>query len=141
MTTTDAPHLPLVGASNDFLERRLRLYMTQDEIATEAGMNRDTVSAIQGGGGSAKKRRDLDEALTRLEEEGRIPPFAPPAPAEVVPAPRPAEPEAAPVDTIRLTFHDVFGVGEIIAEGPSDKPDELVAAVAKLLAETRAKEQ
>lgn len=42
-------------------------------------------------------------------------------------------------DPIRLTFHDVYGVGEIIAEGPGDKPDELVAAVVKLLAELRAK--
>jgi transcriptional regulator with XRE-family HTH domain len=41
-------------------------------------------------------------------------------------------------EPIRLTFHDIFGVGEIIAEGPADKPDELIAAVTKLIAELRA---
>lgn len=46
---------------------------------------------------------------------------------------------AKAAEPIRLTFHDVYGIGEIIAEGPADRPDELVAAVAKLLADIRAK--
>lgn len=44
-------------------------------------------------------------------------------------------------EPLRFTFHDIYGVGELIVEGPVDRPDELVAAVAKLLAQIRDKGQ
>ena len=129
MNEQNAADLPPVGVR--FRQRRERLHMTQDEVATEAGVNRDTVSAIEKGAGSARKRREVEEALTRLEEAAGLRPIEEPEP-EV------EESEAKP-DAIRLTFHNVYGIGEIIAEGPGDKPDELVAAVVKLLAEIRDK--
>jgi hypothetical protein len=42
---------------------------------------------------------------------------------------------------LRFTFHDVYGIGELIVEGPVDHPDELVASITKLLAEIRGKAQ
>ena len=39
----------------------------------------------------------------------------------------------APAGPIKLTLHGVYGVDEIIVEGPVDRPDELAEAVGKIL--------
>lgn len=43
------------------------------------------------------------------------------------------EGQAATSGPIRLTLHGVYGVDEIIVEGPVDHPDELAEAVGKIL--------
>lgn len=126
MTLEDAADWPVVTGDR-FRERRERLNLTQAEVAEEAGLKSyETVSAVEKGKGSLPSRRRVEEALTRLEDEQGLNAQPPAQPADEV--------SASP---IRLTFHDVFGVGEIIAEGPGDKPEELIAAVTQLLAELR----
>lgn len=41
---------------------------------------------------------------------------------------------------IRFTLHNVYGVGEVIAEGPPENREELVELLAKLLRDLRAEE-
>jgi transcriptional regulator with XRE-family HTH domain len=128
MSLDDGANWSVVTGDN-FRDRRIHLNLTQAEVAEEAGLKSyETVGAVERGEGSPTSRRRIDQALSRLE-------------AEVGAHAQAAEPEAAKPDPgaspIRLTFHDVFGIGEIIAEGPADKPDELIAAVTKLMAELR----
>lgn len=126
MTLEDEADWRLVTGER-FRERRDRLGLTQSEVAEEAGIKSyETVGAVERGEGSPASRRRIEEALTRLEDEQGTHAQE----AEQSPAEETAEP-------IRLTFRDVYGVGEIIAEGPADKGDELIAAVTKLLAEMR----
>ena len=105
---------------------------TIGDLAGRAGLNRDTVSAVLRGGGSRTSRRRVDDALTEMEAEAGLPPWSDQEPAEA-----PRQPAAEP---IRVTFHEVFGIGEIIIEGPADKPDDLVEAIGKLLDEVRRRE-
>lgn len=113
------------GLVDDFRERRLRLAMNQDEVGVEAEMHRDTVSAIEGGGGSPVKRRKLDQALTRLEADAGLPALhevASSAPAAEVP---PA--------VIRLTVEGVYGAKALIVEGPVESLPELEAMVDRIM--------
>ena len=113
---------------DQFKARRTAIGLSVSALAKRANVDRGSLANLEDG----KPVRDttvaqIDKTLTELEVElGMDVP-------SVVEAPE------APSTPIRLTFHDVFGVGEIIAEGPSDKPDELIAAVTKLLAELREK--
>lgn len=103
--------------------------MNQDEIAAEAGMHRDTVGAIESGGGSPGKRRALDEALTRLEAEATLPPLGESqltAPAAVT-----SEPQM-----IEFEVSGDFGV-RVVVKGPVDSAAELEASVARLIREMR----
>ena len=105
--------------------RRLALGMSVRSLATLADVDRGQLAQFEAGKSHPQAHwvSRVAGALDRAEAETEPPP-----------KPEVAETPAAP---IRLTFHDVFGVGEIIAEGPADKPDELIAAVSKLLAELR----
>lgn len=63
----------------------------------------------------------LEAALDRLEEE--------------------INPEGGtdtPAHLLRFTLHNVYGVGEIIAEGPPEDREEIVESLAKLLRDIRA---
>ncbi len=89
------------------------------EFADASGIDREALGKAEKGQGSLGTIERAEAWLDRMDEEtGHDEPST---------------------DPIRLTFHDVYGIGEIIAEGPGDRPDELVAAVVKLLAEIRAK--
>lgn len=89
------------------------------EFAEASGVSREALTAAEKGQGSAATYERVEAWLGRMEEEtGQD------------------EPTSEP---LRFTFHDVYGVGELIVEGPVDRPDELVAAVTKLLAEIRDK--
>lgn len=114
-------------------ERRKSLGMPATRLAKEAEVSREHLSAVENGHKTPTPEwvRRVELAMKRyaLEtgqeyEDGE----------SVTEEPAMSEP-------IRLTFHDIYGVGEIIAEGPGDKPDELVAAVVKLLDEIRRKGQ
>lgn len=93
------------------------------EFAEASGISREALTAAEKGSGSAATYDRADAWLDRIEEETGH-----------------DEPSTEP---IRFTFHDIhsdtFDIGELIVEGPVDRPDELVAAVAKLLAEIRTK--
>lgn len=100
--------------------RRLALGIKSIREFKEAtGISREALTAIEKGEGSDASMDRAEAWLDRMEEETGH--------------------DAPSSDPIRLTFHDVYGIGEIIAEGPSDNPEALVAAVAQLLAEIRAK--
>lgn len=112
--------------------RRKALGMQAGRLSAMAEVSREHLSAVENG-----HKTPTDEWIRRVElamdryaretgqEESDV--------AEVV-----TEPSAEP---LRFTFHDVFGIGEIIVEGPVDRPDEIVASIAKLLAEIRGKAQ
>lgn len=108
--------------------RREHLGMTASNLAELAKVDRGKLRKFEDGTDEPSERwmRGVERALDDFEAEVGY------NPGEVE-----AEATAVVAEPIRLTFHDVFGIGEIIAEGPGDKPDELVAAVAKLLAELR----
>lgn len=87
------------------------------EFAEASGVSREALTAAEKGQGSAATYDRAEAWLSRMEEETGH-----------------DEPSSEP---LRFTFHDVFGIGEIIVEGPADRPDELVASIAKLLDEIR----
>lgn len=107
--------------------RRVAIGLSVAALAKRAGVDRGSLSALEEG----RSVRDttvaqVERALSDLEHElGMDVP-------SVVTSPTDAEPEP-----LRFTFHDVYGIGELIVEGPVDRPDEIVAAVAKLLADIR----
>lgn len=118
---------------SEFRERRLRLRLNQDEIAEEAGMHRDTVGAIEAGGGSAKKRRQLDEALTRLEDEGGLPPLAIAEDTSESPKVTGVAPVSDAPGLIRIKVEGMYGADAIVVEGPVDNPEAVAAAVHAIL--------
>lgn len=93
------------------------------EFADASGISREALTAAERGQGSAGTYERAEAWLTGFEEENGH--------------------DEPSIDPIRFTFHDIhsdtYSIGELIVEGPVDHPDELVAAVAKLLAEIRAK--
>jgi len=119
---------------SEFRERRLRLKMTQEEVAVEADLNRDTVSAIEAGKGGLKSRRQLDDALTRLEDEGGLPPLTV-AESDEIPRSAPTEPETSrtPVPMIRFTVEGVYGAKALVVEGPVENLPELEEAVDRIM--------
>lgn len=84
------------------------------EFAEATGVDRAALTKAEAGQGSTATYERVEAWLDRHEEETG---------------------HDEPAEPLRFTLHDVFGVGEIIVEGPADHPDELVQAVAKLLAE------
>jgi DNA-binding XRE family transcriptional regulator len=112
-------------------QRRKSLGMSATRLADWAEVSREHLSAVENGHKTptAEWVRRVELAMDRYAQET---------------GQGADEPEAAGSgvsEHIRLTFHDIYGIGEIIAEGPGDKPDELVAAVVKLLDEIRRKGQ
>lgn len=101
---------------HDIKTRRLALGIKSvREFAEATGLDRGALGKAEAGEGSVATMERAEAWLDKMEAETGH-----------------DEPSSEP---IRLTFHDVYGIGEIIAEGPADRPDELVAAVAKLFAE------
>lgn len=89
------------------------------EFAEASGIDREALGKAEKGTGSDGTLDRAEAWLDRFEEE--------------------AGHDAPSDEPLRFTFHDVYGIGELIVEGPVDRPDELVEAVGKLLAEIRAK--
>jgi len=101
--------------------RRERMSWDKKPFAIRAGMNRGTLDRIEADDPTVRATTyaQAERALDALAEELGF---------DDIPE-DPTEP-AAP---IKLTFHDVYGIGEIIVEGPVDRPDELTEAVSKIL--------
>lgn len=102
-------------------DRRLRLGIKSvREFAKASGISREALTAVEEGAGSQASMERAEAWLDRMEAEtGHDEPVREP---------------------LRFTFHDVYGIGELIVEGPVEHPDELVAAVARLLADIRSKD-
>lgn len=121
-----SPEWTTVGS--EYRERRLRLKMTQEEVAVEADLNRDTVSAIEAGKGGMKSRRQLDDALTRLEDEAGYPALSV--------AEGDAEEDAQPPATaglIRFKVEGVYGAKALVVEGPVENLAELEEMVDRVM--------
>lgn len=108
--------------------RRTAIGMSVAALAKRAGVDRGSLAALEDG----RHVRDttvaaIDKTLSDLEHEMGMD-----VPSQVAPV----EPNDKP-EPLRFTFRDIYGVGELIVEGPVDRPDELIASVAKLLAEIR----
>lgn len=96
------------------------------EFAEASGISRDALGPAENGRASSGTYERAEAWLDRMEAEtGHDEPVE----------------SSTSREPIRLTFHDVFGIGEIIAEGPSDRPDELVATVSRLLEEIRGQQK
>lgn len=106
--------------------RRERLAASQGEVAEEAGVNRDTVSAVEHGSASAKSRRLVGDALSRMEEEANLSPYGQPVVERV-----------GPIDgaagLIRVEVPNLYGGEALVVEGPVDNPEALAAAVDALM--------
>lgn len=89
------------------------------EFAAATGIDRETLAKAERGQASAATMERAEAWLTGMEETTGH-----------------DEPSREP---IRVVVRDVEGIGEIIVEGPVDRPDELVAAVRKLVDELRKK--
>lgn len=121
----DFPVMDNRGRGSEIKRRRLALGISGIRPFAEAtGRDRQTLTRVEAGDErvSAATLDWLEAWLDRQEEENGL-----------------AENGIGEVSPIRVTFHDVTtsSIGEIIVEGPSDQPDELVATIARLLAEVR----
>lgn len=111
-----------VVTGDRFRERRMKLNLTQAELAAEAGIKSyETVGAVERGEGSPTSRRRIDDALTRLEAEVGI---HAPAPVEQPPAGQP--------HLIEFEVTGDFGV-RVVVKGPVENAAELEASVARLI--------
>lgn len=138
MTTTHATESVTMS---DFGEtarlRRERLRATQDEVAEAAGVNRDTVGAVEAGKGSARSRGKVDDALTAMEAEAGFTSIAAPTPPTI---PAPAPPSERVPHLVRIEVKNVYGASAIVVEGPVEDLPALEAAVDRIM-RRRAAEQ
>ncbi len=123
MSADQPDSIPVSDAADRARMRRERLALTQGEVADEAGVNRDTVSAVEHGQSSAKSRRLVLDALTRMEEEAGLSPLGD------EPLVRRVEPVAGAPGLLRVEVPNMYGGKALIIEGSSDDPEGLAAAV------------
>ena len=118
-----------VSSEGDIVRRRReRLGMHKGELAEAAGVNRDTLAAIEAGEGFRRvSLTKIERALDAAEQEAGIgtPPLETPAPSE------PATPH---VVTIRSSRGDI----DVVVSGPIEDIDKLAATVERLLRSERA---
>lgn len=123
MNADDPTESPLVSDSGGIVRaRRERLGASQSEVAEQAGVNRDTVSAVEHDQASARSRRIVADALTRMEAEAGLPPYGEPLVQRVAPV------EGA-AGLLRVEVPGLHGASAIVVEGPVDNPEALAAAV------------
>ena len=122
MTTSDPTESTPVTDGALVRARRERLGASQGEVADQAGVNRDTVSAVEHGTASAKSRRIVGDALTRMEEEAGMPPYGAPAVERVAPIEGSSQ-------LLRIEVPGLHGAQAIVVEGPVDNPEAIAAAV------------
>lgn len=88
--------------------------LRQFHLAT--GRDRDTLARVEAGTASETTMDWVEQWLDRREAGGRVEPAAP--------------------GPVRVTLHDVYGVGEVIFDGAAS-PDEMAAYVRALMNELR----
>jgi hypothetical protein len=83
-------------------------------------VRRALLAKAEGGDASDASYLKIELVLDRLEEEiGQD------------------SPEDTPHGQLKFTLHNVYGIGEVIAEGPPEARDEIVESLAKLLRDIR----
>jgi transcriptional regulator with XRE-family HTH domain len=125
LTTSGANLRPVTNEDRgrEITRRRLALGLNNvSQFAEATGRDRQTITRVEQGVASDQTYDWIEAWLTRIEEETGL-----------------DEPTPVAASPIRVTFHDVTtsSIGEIIVEGPSDQPDELIATIARLLSEVR----
>lgn len=105
--------------------RRERLGVSQGEVAAEAGVNRDTVSAVEHDQASARSRRIVLETLTRMEDEAGLPPYGEPLVERITPI--------EGTTLLRVEVPNLHGGQALVVEGSADDPEALAAAVDALM--------
>jgi transcriptional regulator with XRE-family HTH domain len=110
--------------------RRERLRATQDEVADAAGVNRDTVGAVEAGKGSNRSRGKIDDALSAMEAEAGLTGVVPLGPPQV---PSPATSSENAPKVVRIEVPNMYGGDAIIVEGPIEHPEVLEAMVDRLM--------
>jgi transcriptional regulator with XRE-family HTH domain len=125
MNTSDPTESDLVSDGELVRARRERLGASQGEVAEQAGVNRDTVSAVEHGTASGKSRKLVAAALTRMEEEAGLPPVS-----QLVERIAPVE---GATGLLRVQVPGVHGAEALVVEGPVDDPEALAAAVDAIL--------
>ena len=125
MNDDQSDSLSVSDAGDRVQMRRERLGASQGEVAEQAGVNRDTVSAVEHGKSSAKSRRLVTDALTRMEEEAGLAPIG----EESHPLVRRVAPVEGAPQLIRIEVPGVHGAKAIVVEGPVDNPEAMAEAV------------
>lgn len=126
MSDTDPTESTPVTDGSLARARRERLGASQGEVAEQAGVNRDTVSAVEHGTASAKSRRLVADTLTRMEEEAGLPPYGEPLVERIAPI-------EGTAGLLRVEVPGLHGGQAIVVEGPVDNPEALAAAVDALM--------
>lgn len=125
MNDDTSDSLSVSDAGDRVRMRRERLGASQEDVAESAGVNRDTVRAVERGESSAKSRRLVADALTRMEEEAGLD-----LPGEEThPLVRRVAPVEGAPQLIRIEVPGVHGAKAIVVEGPVDNPEALAEAV------------
>lgn len=104
-------------------QRRLDLGIkSHHDLWKLSGIDRQAISNAEKGVGSNQTLDRLEAFFRGYEEET-------------------GHDDPEPGAPLRVVMRDVYGMGEIIVEGPVDHPDELVEAVGRLLSEIRNRSQ
>lgn len=102
------------GRGAQFEPRRKALGISNlRQFALATGRDRDTLARAEAGTASKTTMDWVDAWLTAREADRAG--------------------ATAPDEPLRLTLHGVYGIEEIIVEGPVDRPDELADAVGRIL--------
>lgn len=101
-------------------ERRERLGMDKKELATEAGVNRNTLAAIESGESfNRTSLAKIERALERLELEAGLDAPAAQAPTEQ--------------DLVEFRVEGVLGVQAVVVRGPVRDVREFEGSIARIL--------
>lgn len=104
-------------------ERRERLGLDKKSLAEQAGVNRNTLAAIESGDSfNRSSLAKIERVLSDLEREAGI--DAPPAKEEQR-------------DLMEIRAEGVYGIQSIVVGGPVSDRDELVETIARLIERVR----
>lgn len=124
MNDDQSDSLSVSDAGDRVQMRRERLGATQEDVAEYAGVNRDTVRAVERGESSAKSRRLVTDALTRMEEEAGLDLVG----EETHPLVRRVAPVEGAPQLIRIEVPTLHEGKAIVIEGTPDVDPEVLAA-------------
>lgn len=123
MNADHADSLSVSDAGERVRMRRERLGASQEEVAEQAGVNRDTVGAVERGKSSAKSRRLVTDALVQMEEDAGLPPIG------EEPLVRRVEMIEGASQLARIEVPTLHEGRAIVVEWPVSDPEGLAAAV------------
>ena len=124
MARKDRADLPDMNTEGSQVRaRRERLGMGIKDLATEAGVSRDTLSDLESGTKDFRQATlyKVQRALDRIESESGID------------APPPGEGGEARPGLVRFEVRGVYGADALVVEGPIDNIAELEEAVDRIM--------